>query len=84
MTDLWEAENKLREDPRTKNGLGSCPVCGVTIGGAHLMMLDMGFSADEIHRQHQNNYPFFFTSGRAKMLIERIEEEASNEIQETG
>lgn len=52
-----DAERTLRCEAATTCGLGSCPVCCVTIGGVHMMMLDAGFTATQIHTEHQQGYP---------------------------
>jgi len=31
---------------------GVCPVCGVTIGAAHLMYIKAGFSDEQVHEAH--------------------------------
>lgn len=38
-------------------GLGVCPVCGATIGGVHLILLEKKWSAQQIHAEHLGGYP---------------------------
>ena len=44
-----EAERPIAPDA---NGLGICPICWATIGGVHLIMLHVGYTAEQIHEEH--------------------------------